>query len=165
MRQAKRLRIASAVLGVVTASVTFGCGDDEASPAGAASGTGATGAGAAGAAGGAGGAGAGGAGGESVTFIVVESLLGEPTAPPVEGAMVAFDAPGGERVEQSSGADGKVTFTGVDWSKGKAAVSAYLTFCRFTRRHVRVNGPARLARMPVPSAKLRRSRARSAAVR
>jgi len=70
----------------------------------------------------------GGSGGASVTFIVVDSALGwgEPNSPPLGGATVAFDPPGAGRVEQVTGADGKVTFTGIDWSKGKAAATAFL---------------------------------------
>jgi hypothetical protein len=61
-----------------------------------------------------------------VTFIAVESIWADNTFAPLEGATVAFDAPGGERTELVSGADGKVTFDGIDWSQGTAAVTAYL---------------------------------------
>lgn len=39
---------------------------------------------------------------------------------------MAFDEPGGARVEKTTGADGKVTFDGIDWSAGSAAVTGYL---------------------------------------
>jgi hypothetical protein len=45
---------------------------------------------------------------------------------PAAAAVVALDAPGGARIEQTAGADGSVTFTGLDWSAGTAAVTAYL---------------------------------------
>lgn len=45
--------------------------------------------------------------------------------PPLQGAQVAFDAPGGKRIEQFTGADGTTTFSGIDWSLGPAAVTAY----------------------------------------
>jgi hypothetical protein len=43
----------------------------------------------------------------------------------VAGADVVIDKPGGEREEKQTDADGRVTFTGLDWSLGKAAVTAY----------------------------------------
>ena len=67
----------------------------------------------------------GGGGGESITFIVVEWSTDSEDWVPMEGATVAFDAPGGERTETVSGADGKVTFEGVDWSLGTAAATAH----------------------------------------
>jgi hypothetical protein len=72
--------------------------------------------------------GQGGAGASaSATFIVVESisLVGEHGTQPREGATVALDLPGGTRMEQVTGTDGKVTFTGIDWSLGKAAATAH----------------------------------------
>lgn len=44
---------------------------------------------------------------------------------PFAGGTVVFDKPGGERVERSIGPDGLVTITDIDWSKGKAALSAF----------------------------------------
>ncbi len=67
----------------------------------------------------------GGGGGESITFIVVEWSTDSEDWVSMEGATVAFDAPGGERTETVSGADGKVTFEGVDWSLGTAAATAH----------------------------------------
>ena len=65
----------------------------------------------------------GGGGGESI--IVVEWSTDSEDWVPMEGATVAFDAPGGERTETVSGADGKVTFEGVDWTLGTAAATAH----------------------------------------
>ena len=45
---------------------------------------------------------------------------------PAEGATVALDKPGGERVEQTTGADGRTTFDSIDWSLGEASVTAAL---------------------------------------
>ncbi|HUT78715.1 MAG TPA: hypothetical protein VM285_13555, partial [Polyangia bacterium] len=63
--------------------------------------------------------------GESLSFVVMEWSLDEDTWVPLEGATVAFDAPGGERTEAVSGADGTVTFEGIDWSLGTAAATAH----------------------------------------
>ncbi|MCC6522656.1 MAG: hypothetical protein IT373_08360 [Polyangiaceae bacterium] len=71
------------------------------------------------------GGGGGAANGVSVTFYVGESIWGDANHPPIAGATVAFDAPGGERTELTTGADGKVTFDGVDWSLGLGSVTAY----------------------------------------
>lgn len=43
----------------------------------------------------------------------------------VAGADVVIDKPGGGREEKQTGSDGRVTFTGLDFSIGKAAVTAY----------------------------------------
>lgn len=111
------------LLGIITciALLNSACGgDDKADGSGGSSATG-------GAAGSGGSAGTGGTG-DSITFVVLDgsvcSKLGE--APKLAGATVAFDAPGGTRTELASGADGKVTFQGIDWSKGNATVTAYL---------------------------------------
>jgi hypothetical protein len=45
---------------------------------------------------------------------------------PLQGATVALDAPGGERFEQVTGADGKATFEGIDWSVGLFTASAHM---------------------------------------
>jgi hypothetical protein len=42
----------------------------------------------------------------------------------LEGATVTLDKPGGERVAVTSDAEGKASFTGIDWSLGAAAVCA-----------------------------------------
>jgi hypothetical protein len=44
---------------------------------------------------------------------------------PFQGATVAAELPGGETREVTTGSDGKATFTGVDWSLGTAAVTAW----------------------------------------
>jgi hypothetical protein len=44
---------------------------------------------------------------------------------PVEGALVAFDAPGGARTEATTDAAGHATFDGFDWSAGTASVTAW----------------------------------------
>jgi hypothetical protein len=65
---------------------------------------------------------------KSATFIVVQAnwyQLAPAVIPPIAGATVAFDAPDGTRSEAVSGADGKVTFDGIDWSLGTAAVTAF----------------------------------------
>ena len=68
-----------------------------------------------------------GAGGASLTFVVVDgSKANDDKWPTIAGAKVAFDAPDGARTELTSGSDGKVTFEGIDWSKGKASVTAHL---------------------------------------
>lgn len=61
-----------------------------------------------------------------VTFIVLASSGVSGVGVPLSGATVALDQPGGERVELLSGADGKVTFTGLRWSAGPGAVTAHL---------------------------------------
>jgi len=68
--------------------------------------------------------------GERVEIIILDGTdsdnIGEDaSAIPVADAMVAFDLPGGERVERTTGADGRVTIYGVDWSQGSAAMTAY----------------------------------------
>ncbi len=109
------------IVGSALALASYGCGDDG---DGGTGGTGATtGTGGGGATGGTGGE--GGAEVASITFIAVEIEQGGAKLP-LEGATVAFDAPGGQRVEEATGADGRVTFDGVDWSLGQAAATAYL---------------------------------------
>ncbi|MFH2009305.1 MAG: hypothetical protein ABI333_22130 [bacterium] len=63
--------------------------------------------------------------GESLTFVIYTFSDTDATYIPAEGVSVAFDAPGGVRTEADSGADGKVTFTGVDWTAGLGAVTFY----------------------------------------
>lgn len=48
------------------------------------------------------------------------------SAAPTRGVTVALDAPGGMRIERTTGADGRVTFTDLDWTLGTASVTAYL---------------------------------------
>ncbi|MBI5488106.1 MAG: hypothetical protein HY905_12305 [Deltaproteobacteria bacterium] len=50
----------------------------------------------------------------------------DPDGHPAEGATVALDKPGGERVEETTEADGRATFDAIDWSLGEAAVTAAL---------------------------------------
>lgn len=138
-----RLGLGSLVAALGLALAMTGCGgdDDGAENAGGGGGTGgvAGSGGSAGAAGtgggetggsggsaGAAGTGAGGSAGsgESLTFIVVQANVEETT--PLAGATVAFDAPGGERTEEVTAADGTVTFDSVDWSEGTATVTAHL---------------------------------------
>lgn len=45
--------------------------------------------------------------------------------PPVANALVVIAKPGGAQEEATTGADGKVTFTGIDWASGTASVVAY----------------------------------------
>lgn len=128
-------RRALAAMVLVLAGTAWGCGEDSADNPGTAGsagaaggGTGGTGGtaaagagGAAGQAGAAGAAGVAGAGGATLAFLITDE-----NGEPLEGAIVALDAPGGERKEGSSEADGSVTFDGVDWSAGNAAVTAYM---------------------------------------
>ncbi len=58
-------------------------------------------------------------------YRTMSGLLLENTADPVEGATVALDAPGGRRSELTTGADGRVTFEGLDWSAGTADVTVH----------------------------------------
>jgi len=53
------------------------------------------------------------------------AVAGVPPAEPVEGVTVTADLPGGARVEATSGADGRVSFEGVDWALGDATVMAF----------------------------------------
>lgn len=46
---------------------------------------------------------------------------------PIEGAMVAFDAPGGARTERMSLADGRALFTDIDWGLGTGALTVHAT--------------------------------------
>jgi len=64
--------------------------------------------------------------GDSVTFVVLTYSDADATYIPTAGANVAFDAPGGERTEVDTGADGKATFGGIDWTTGEAAVTVHL---------------------------------------
>ncbi len=63
--------------------------------------------------------------GESVTFAVMLSSWQGDVRAPLPDATVVFDKPGGERVEAKAGADGLVTFTGIDWSLGTAALTCF----------------------------------------
>ncbi|MFH2010819.1 MAG: hypothetical protein ABI333_29730 [bacterium] len=69
--------------------------------------------------------------GESLDFIILDSTYGanvgdDGTPLPLQGARVAVDLPGGERVELVSGADGKVTVDGIDWSLGNLSITAHI---------------------------------------
>ncbi|MBW2456890.1 MAG: hypothetical protein JRI68_20410 [Deltaproteobacteria bacterium] len=117
-----------AIIGGAVALASYGCDDDG---DGGAGGTTATGGGG-GATGGMGGN--GGAQGDSVTFIVLTPDDDGPPGEPAAGATVAFDAPDGTRTEEVTGADGKVTFDGIDWSLGSASATAHLTDYALTSR-------------------------------
>ncbi|MBW2534831.1 MAG: Ig-like domain-containing protein [Deltaproteobacteria bacterium] len=106
----------AAVLGIALAALTASCGSDDNG--------GTAGAGGQGAAGGTGGAG-GGVTGDSITVRVYLPGGADDEGVPTEGATVAFDAPGGERTEATTGADGRAIFTGIDWSAGSAGITAY----------------------------------------
>jgi len=106
------------------ALVLAGCGDSETAGIGGAGGAGSAGGSTVGGTGGTGGA-------NTASFSVTVYKMGpydwansNPT--PMAGATVAADFPGGERVEGTSGADGQVTFEGVDWSLGTATVTAFV---------------------------------------
>jgi hypothetical protein len=66
-----------------------------------------------------------------VATLVVRVLTGPEgadlaTYEPVPGATVALDAPGGARLEDVSGLDGRATFTGLDFSRGTAGVTVHV---------------------------------------
>lgn len=63
--------------------------------------------------------------GESLTFVITTLPSADGTFVPLEGATVAFDAPGGERTEVVTGADGRATFEGLDWSAGAAILTVH----------------------------------------
>ncbi len=66
--------------------------------------------------------------GDSLEFIVLDGTdpaVSDASALRLAGAVVAFDLPGGERVERTSGADGHVTIHGIDWTLGEAAMTVY----------------------------------------
>jgi len=121
MRNALRISLNFSAVFVLGSAVGLAaCGDDFVEP---------TGTGGAGATGGSGGAG-GTVGTATGTFSAMVYEVGpydqgvaSPT--PMEGATVAADLPGGERVEATTGADGQATFEGVDWSLGTATVTAF----------------------------------------
>ena len=63
--------------------------------------------------------------GESLT-VLVTALHPQPTGLVIlPNASVVFAMPGGERVETQAGPDGLVTLTGIDWSKGTAALTVF----------------------------------------
>jgi hypothetical protein len=64
--------------------------------------------------------------GDTVRIKAVVWDTSSATNVPAAGVLVAFDAPGGERAEVTTGADGLASFEGVDWSLGDGAVTAYL---------------------------------------
>jgi hypothetical protein len=109
-----------AVVVLCLAAATAGCSDDNSvDPITTATGTG-TGTGGTG--------GAGGAVGESLEIQVLTMGARDMTQQaPAVGAVVSFDMPGGERVEQTTGSDGRVSFENIDWSLEPAgAVTGYL---------------------------------------
>ena len=65
----------------------------------------------------------------TLSILVASSGLPDPTTrlpKPFAGATVYLDPPGGgDRIEKTSGPDGVVTFTGLDWSKGTVDVFAW----------------------------------------
>jgi hypothetical protein len=69
----------------------------------------------------------------SITVLVVASTadqasqieVARPEDPPAAGAMVAIDLPGGGHREAIAGADGRVTFTDIDWGLGNAGIVAW----------------------------------------
>ncbi len=64
--------------------------------------------------------------GESITFRVLDGDSSEDGTPvPLMGATVAVDLPGGERVEYTTDADGRVVVDGIDWSLGTMTTQAY----------------------------------------
>lgn len=65
--------------------------------------------------------------GSTLTVRVAPAVdYAEELGPPLSGAQVALDAPGGQRIEQFTGPDGSTTFSGIDWSLGgSAAVTVY----------------------------------------
>jgi len=64
---------------------------------------------------------------EAITILVLKG------APPFNevapNVTILFDKPAGERVELQTGADGRVTVDGVDWSKGSASFSLLADGC------------------------------------
>ncbi len=63
--------------------------------------------------------------GESFTLLALVRQESPTDVVPLADGTLVFDKPGGERVELAIGPDGLVTVTGVDWSKGKAAMSIF----------------------------------------
>jgi hypothetical protein len=86
-------------------SSAAGCGDDDGRPLDSGAGDG-------------GGTDTGGSGGEDYSVVVIDG-----DGAPRPGALVGFDAPGGGRFEETTGADGTATFPGVDWSVGEGTVT------------------------------------------
>jgi len=63
--------------------------------------------------------------GDTAVLMIVEWSSVDGTLIPVEGAIVAADPPGGDRMEVITGADGLATFENVDISAGLEALSIY----------------------------------------
>lgn len=61
----------------------------------------------------------------SLAVTVVASEWPGEERPPIAGAVVRLEAPGGGSAEQTTGADGRVVFHGLAWGAGTAAVSAW----------------------------------------
>lgn len=59
----------------------------------------------------------------AVTVVAAEWPAEE--RPPLAGAVVRLDAPGGGSAEQTTGTDGRVVFHGLAWGAGTAAVTAW----------------------------------------
>jgi hypothetical protein len=68
----------------------------------------------------------GGGGTGTLTVLVNESTWPSDETPPLAGATVALDMPGGGRVEDTTDAEGRVTFEELNWAAGTAGVTAYL---------------------------------------
>ncbi|RLB56972.1 MAG: hypothetical protein DRI90_18310 [Deltaproteobacteria bacterium] len=111
--------LAIAALSGAVALAGVACGDDGDGATGGSGGTGAI-----GGSGGEGGVGGFGGTGATVTFVVMDHTRSDATR--FEGAIVAFDAPNGQRTEKATGADGTVTFDGIDWSQGSAAATVHV---------------------------------------
>lgn len=47
------------------------------------------------------------------------------SAPPVSAAAIAVDLPGGRRLDLKTGADGRATIDGIDWSAGRMSITAW----------------------------------------
>ena len=64
--------------------------------------------------------------GASLTILVRAYSATDATYVPTAGVGVAFQAPGGTVTDAETDAEGKATFTDIDWSAGKGAVTTYL---------------------------------------
>lgn len=110
----------------------MGCGSDDDPPTSSAqSSSGAGAQGGSGAEGGAGGSGAGSnGGGGAAPAGTLEVLVLDDTAAaaPVADVPCALVAPGGEVIDGTTGADGRIAFEGLDWTLGKAAATCLFEF-------------------------------------
>jgi len=110
---------------ILTLLVVTSCGGTEGAPSSASSGTGG------GGAGGDSSGGSGSVGGNApVGTLAVEVSILAPYplvgTTPAASAVVALDPPGGDRIEPTTDADGRIVFEGIDWSAGRAAVTAHM---------------------------------------